>query len=72
MGKNYRNISKSDYFRHNYLKLLPEIAKCIEPGGLYLSTIYHDDWCDFWENKNCNCNPASKTVTLARPNEDYS
>ena len=43
---------------HNYMKRLELFwTKQRYPLGIYQSTVSHDDWCNIYKNKDCNCNP---------------
>ena len=32
----------------------PELA---QRGRVMLATVVHDDWCDFFRGRSCNCDP---------------
>ena len=46
---------------HNYLDALLKLAGS---NGVYMATVAHDDWCEFWnggdiqKDKACNCHPV--------------
>jgi hypothetical protein len=56
----------------NYIEKIKawfEKEKVVHPkGGIYDATIYHDDNCDIWVNKPCNCDADVKIKTLANKN----
>lgn len=45
----------------NYLrKLLADMRADPEkykPGKVITTTVYHDDYCDYWTGGACNCSP---------------
>ena len=51
----------------NYVK---EFIDMVENGemltkpGLYKHDVYHDDWCNFFKNGICNCNPEIVTTEI--------
>lgn len=46
----------------NYVdKLLKEAGKNPKKGVQHVN-VYHDDWCDIYKGKPCNCNPEIKVT----------
>lgn len=42
----------------NYDKMVDaNLSDIINPGDIFVSTVQHDDWCNIWSGKLCNCSP---------------
>jgi hypothetical protein len=46
-------------FYNEYIKHLPQVPvdAPIERGTVHHMVVMHDDWCAFYDDKECNCNP---------------
>jgi len=46
-------------FYNQYVRHLPRVAidAPLERGRVYHTVVQHDDWCAFYDDKVCNCNP---------------
>lgn len=66
-----RTLIISDYpespLQQNYMpKLLEQARKNPpEPGKVYATNVYHDDWCDLLKGRGpCNCDPDVRIVPV--------
>ena len=56
MKKNHRKPVSPGY--------MDAVLKLHRTPGLYMATVAHDDWCEFWNGgdiqsgKACNCHPV--------------
>lgn len=56
----------SSPFDHNYMKRLLGMGEALpHDGGTHVVTVMHDDWCDFWKGKRCNCSPDFRIKQVA-------
>jgi hypothetical protein len=46
-------------FYGRYVQHLPQVPldAPLERGRVHHLVCFHDDWCAFYEGKDCNCNP---------------
>jgi hypothetical protein len=47
----------------NYTEALSRLAGVTSPPGLRHVEIKHDDWCDVFKDKPCNCDPKVVLLT---------
>jgi hypothetical protein len=52
-------ISRHNRFYESYVRHLPRVAldAPYEPGRLYHTVYFHDDWCAIYSGQECNCEP---------------
>lgn len=55
----------------NYIDVLLELAAsgAIRPGVVNVATVFHDDGCDVFGGKLCNCEPSIRHVAIDLPKE---
>lgn len=48
---------------HNWVRVLSDALEggTVTPAGMYCVDIMHDDWCDLYLGRYCNCNVIIKT-----------
>jgi hypothetical protein len=64
---------KEQKFRERYAKELEKHLEGMElKPGVYITTISHDNWCDFLAGRGpCNCNPdIGPPERVHRPEEN--
>lgn len=55
------------YEQQPYVQLQRDVfAPFLEPGRVYLSDVYHDDWCPFLSGGFCECEPEIVMRRLAK------
>jgi hypothetical protein len=58
---------------HNYLEPIFKAASeamesgLMERGGVTITNVRHDSWCDVYSGGVCNCDPEIEFQPLARP-----
>jgi len=59
MNRRARKMAGENDFYTGYVKHLPSIPidAPLERGRVYHTVVQHDEWCTFYDNKECNCNP---------------
>jgi len=60
-----RKRSKHNYMENNYANEVIRQGLDAEPG-LYITDVYHDDWCAFFDGGVCNCKPDVRTREWGR------
>jgi len=53
-----RKLAHTNFYEQ-YVQHLPQIPldAPLERGRVYHTVMQHDDWCAFYDGKECNCNP---------------
>ena len=54
-----RKMAGHNKFYNDYIRHLPQVAldAPLERGRLYHTVVHHDEWCAFYDDKDCNCDP---------------
>jgi hypothetical protein len=63
-------IGPQHYHRPNYMPAVEALGEQVWPGEVRQILIAHDDWCDIFKGRGCNCDPDVRFVpiiTEARP-----
>lgn len=40
------------------------------PGGVTVAEVFHDDDCDLWSGRACNCEPDFRVVRVDPPEDN--
>ncbi len=47
---------ESEYLRR-LLDMWDKGQLAVKPGTVTRVSVFHDDWCSFWQTGRCDCNP---------------
>ena len=59
MERRRAKMERESKFYRSYVQHLPEVPvdAPFERGRLHHLVVHHDQWCNFYDDGPCNCNP---------------
>jgi hypothetical protein len=63
-----RRKARENRFYQTYIRHLPAVPidAPLEPGRVYHTVFAHDDWCEIYSGRDCNCSPIVRRFVEPR------